>query len=50
MAASQTATSTGRPTTESSADRRWKRVRHHLANGLNELYDLKNDAQEQENV
>jgi arylsulfatase A-like enzyme len=33
-----------------SSDHRWKLVRHHLANGLNELYDLKNDPHEQKNL
>jgi uncharacterized sulfatase len=33
-----------------TADGAWKLVRHHLANGLNELYDLKNDPHEQKNL
>ncbi|MEA2735341.1 MAG: hypothetical protein QOE14_1792 [Humisphaera sp.] len=33
-----------------SADGAFKLVRHHLTNGLNELYDLKNDPHEQKNL
>jgi uncharacterized sulfatase len=33
-----------------TADHSWKLVRHYLANGLNELYDLKNDPHEQKNL
>jgi uncharacterized sulfatase len=33
-----------------TADGAHKLVRHHLANGLNELYDLKNDPHEQKNL
>jgi uncharacterized sulfatase len=33
-----------------TGDHAWKLVRHHLANGLNELYDLKNDPHEQKNL
>ena len=29
---------------------RWKLVRHHLANGLNELYDLEKDPSEEKNL
>ncbi len=32
-----------------TADGAWKLVRHYLANGLNELYDLRNDPHEQRN-
>jgi len=33
-----------------TGDGAWKLVRHHLANGLNEMYDLKNDPHEQKNL
>ena len=33
-----------------TADGHWKLVRHHLANGLNELYDLKSDPYEAKNL
>ena len=33
-----------------TADGAWKLVRHQLTNGLNELYDLKNDPHEQRNL
>lgn len=33
-----------------TSDGRWKLVRHHLQNGTNELYDLKNDPGEEKNL
>ena len=33
-----------------TGDHAWKLVRHYLANGLDELYDLKNDPHEQKNL